>query len=264
MKSKVPQDMREKHPWETISRDVYDREEEKRKEEKPYSEHFEVNRIMKYNPNFGDDRICNCGHPYYRHFDTYEAMSSVGCKYCQCFEFNEEPKLSRVWCMPNKDTFSIKPIRELIERYIDRERPNIIIDPFFGNSPFAAVCHMTNDLNPESKATHHMEAMDFLKKLDSNIADMVLFDPPWTVRQIQECYKNIGREVHKEDTQSSFYGDRKKEIARIVRRNGIAISCGYNSGGIGKTNGFSLMEVLIVPHGGAHHDSIVTVERKIE
>jgi len=43
----------------------------------------------KYNPNFGDDKLCECGHPYYRHFDTYEDMDPVGCKYCECFTFDE-------------------------------------------------------------------------------------------------------------------------------------------------------------------------------
>ncbi len=42
-----------------------------------------------YNPNYGDDRICKCGHPYYRHFDTYEHMDNVGCKYCDCMKFEE-------------------------------------------------------------------------------------------------------------------------------------------------------------------------------
>ena len=32
----------------------------------------------KYNPNYGDDRVCVCGHPYYRHFDTYEEMDPCG------------------------------------------------------------------------------------------------------------------------------------------------------------------------------------------
>ncbi len=36
-----------------------------------------------YNPNYGDDRVCLCGHPYYRHFDTYADMDPIGCKYCQ-------------------------------------------------------------------------------------------------------------------------------------------------------------------------------------
>lgn len=42
-----------------------------------------------YNPKYGDDRKCECGHHYYRHFDTYEEMSNVGCKYCGCSDFVE-------------------------------------------------------------------------------------------------------------------------------------------------------------------------------
>ena len=38
----------------------------------------------KYDKEFGDDKICQCGHPYYRHFDTYDNMSPIGCKYCEC------------------------------------------------------------------------------------------------------------------------------------------------------------------------------------
>lgn len=44
----------------------------------------------KYNPKFGDDRECICGHPYYRHFDTYDDMYPCGCKYCDCGEFQEK------------------------------------------------------------------------------------------------------------------------------------------------------------------------------
>lgn len=42
-----------------------------------------------YNKNYGDDKECVCGHPYYRHFDTYEYMSPIGCKYCGCSYFVE-------------------------------------------------------------------------------------------------------------------------------------------------------------------------------
>lgn len=44
----------------------------------------------KYNPNYGDDKICKCGHPYHRHFDSYENMENVGCKYCGCYKFEEK------------------------------------------------------------------------------------------------------------------------------------------------------------------------------
>ena len=35
-----------------------------------------------YDTNFGDDKECKCGHQYYRHFDTYDDMYPIGCKYC--------------------------------------------------------------------------------------------------------------------------------------------------------------------------------------
>lgn len=40
-----------------------------------------------YDPTYGDKKVCQCGHAYYRHFDTYEKMLHVGCKYCSCFAF---------------------------------------------------------------------------------------------------------------------------------------------------------------------------------
>lgn len=43
-----------------------------------------------YNPAYGDNRICECGHTYERHFDSYEEMEPVGCKYCRCYEFKEK------------------------------------------------------------------------------------------------------------------------------------------------------------------------------
>ena len=168
--------------------------------------------------------------------------------------------INRIWAMPSANTFTIKPIRELIERYM--EDSLIWIDPFARNSIFNDRCRYTNDLNMDCDTTHHLESLEFLSSFADNSIDGVLFDPPYGPRQISECYQGIGRVVHKEDTQSSFYGKRKKEIARIVKGGGIVISCWWNSGGIGKGLGFEIIEILLVPHGGAHNDTIVTVERK--
>ena len=171
--------------------------------------------------------------------------------------------ITREWAMPNKDTFSIKPIRNLIDRYITDARlkgDKFWIDPFARNSPFKDYC-ITNDLSPDFETDYHEEALDFLKRFEDNSVDGVLFDVPYTPRQISECYKGVGRAVHKEDTQSSFYGDRKNEVARIIKNNGIVISFGFNSSGIGKKNGGEIIEILLVAHGGAHHDTIVTVDK---
>ncbi len=176
-------------------------------------------------------------------------------------------EINRIWSMPNKSTFLIKPIKELVKKYIDiclAETPKaVIIDPFVNNSIFKSYCTFTNDLNPEFEASHHMESLEFLKIFDDNSVDMVLMDFPYSVRQISECYKQVGREVHMEDTQSSFYGNRKKEVARIIKPNGIVICFGWNSGGVGKTLGFEMKEILLTPHGGCHNDTISTVERKL-
>lgn len=55
-----------------------------------YIEEVNIQIELKYNPNFGDDRVCTCGHPYHRHFDSYENMEVVGCKYCQCYHFEDK------------------------------------------------------------------------------------------------------------------------------------------------------------------------------
>ena len=48
----------------------------------------------------------------------------------------------------------------------------------------------------------------------------------------------------------------------MLKPEGIAICFGWNSMGFGLKRGYELLEVLMVPHGGAHNDTIVTVERK--
>ena len=167
--------------------------------------------------------------------------------------------IRRAWAMPNHNTFSIKPIKELINAHI--RQGDKIIDPFSRNSPFSRIS-ITNDLDPAFEADFHMESLDFLSQIADGCADVVLFDPPYSPRQIAECYKGVGRKVHMQDTQSSFYGDRKKQVARILKPGGKAICFGWNSGGIGKTLGMELVEVLTVAHGGAHNDTICTVETK--
>ncbi len=158
--------------------------------------------------------------------------------------------------MPNKNTFDIKPIRELIHKYI---AGSTIIDPFANKNKIATI---TNDIDPQFGTDYNMDAIDFLKIFADNSVDMVLYDPPFSPRQVSECYKRFGRTVNMQTTQASYWSAQKKEISRITKCGGIAITCGWNSGGIGKKYGFSIMEILLVPHGGWHNDTIVVVERK--
>ena len=173
--------------------------------------------------------------------------------------------ISRVWAMPSRDTFAIKPIRELVGKYLYNfhSAERMIIDPFVGNSPFKWAC-VSNDLDPEIAADAHMDALDFLKSFDDNSVFMTLYDPPYSVRQVSEVYRKMDMTVNMETTQASYWTKQKKEITRITLNGGYVIKFGWNSGGIGKTNGFELVEILLVPHGGVHNDTIVTVERKFD
>jgi len=169
-----------------------------------------------------------------------------------------QPKIARAWAMPDANTFSIKPIRDLIARHLTE---GVWLDPFSRLSPFRART-ITNDLSPEFDADYHEEAAVFLARFSGVKVDGVLFDPPYSPRQISEAYRGVGREVHTSDTSSAFYGERKRLAAAAVRSGGKVLCFGWNSGGIGSANGFDLVEVLLVAHGGAHNDTICTVEVK--
>lgn len=165
-------------------------------------------------------------------------------------------QINRVWAMPNSKTFQIKPIRELINKYAY----GVIVDPFANDSKIGTI---TNDLDEQYDTDYHMDALDFLKMLEDNSADTVLYDPQYSPRQVSECYTSLGKTVNMQTTQASYWSKQKEQIGRIVKKDGIVITCCWNSGGIGKKYGFEIEEILLVPHGGWHNDTIVTVERKV-
>lgn len=159
--------------------------------------------------------------------------------------------------MPNKNTFDIKPIKELIQSELT---DGTWIDPFANQNKLATI---TNDLNPAYDTNYHMDALDFLKTFQNESVDGVLYDPPYSPRQVTECYQGVGINVTSETTRASFWGNQKKEISRIVKPGGKVITFGWNSGGIGRKYGFEITRILLVPHGGWHNDTICTVEVKV-
>ena len=168
----------------------------------------------------------------------------------------EQPIFSRIWEMPNSNTFDIKCINRLIHKYLKSDM--ISIDPFANKCKLAKI---TNDLNPEYETDFHLDAVDFMKRFEDKSIDLVLYDPPYSLRQVSECYKNVGIPVTMETTQSSWRTKHINEISRILKPGGICISFGWNSSGVGIKRGFKLIEILLVGHGGSHNDTICTVEK---
>lgn len=173
-------------------------------------------------------------------------------------------EFNRKWAMPNSKTFTIKPIKELILKHIDDGMT--VVDPFANEctikKEISNINYISNDLDTQYDTTYHLDALDFLKQIPSNSVDLVLYDPPYSPRQVSEVYKSLDMTVNMQTTQSSYWSKQKEEISRIVKNGGKIITFGWNSGGIGKTKGFEIIEILLVAHGGWHNDTICTVDYK--
>ena len=114
-------------------------------------------------------------------------------------------KITKEWAMPNGNTFSIKPIGNFVKKHLKQNIKSI--DPFANTNKLATI---TNDLDPEMETDYCMDALKFLKQFDDESIDLVLFDPPYSPRQVSECYKKLGKTVNMQTTQASFWSNMKK------------------------------------------------------
>ena len=176
-------------------------------------------------------------------------------------------RIERVWAMPNKWTFLIKPIKRLLDEEI-RDRAHCWVDPFAGmNSP----AYWTNDINPDMPTLTHLDAREYLgwmirKKQNEFLLPVegVLFDPPYSPRQFKECYDTMKSKAPFEVFNAGYLAKCRDLIGHLVKPGGKAISFGWHSNGIGIKRGFELKRILIVAHGSGHNDTIVTVEIKVQ
>jgi hypothetical protein len=176
------------------------------------------------------------------------------------FDGDALPILNRARACPSPWTFSIVPVRELLARYVPAGA-NGWLDPMAG---MFSPAEFTNDMHPNRNARWHMEAILWADVLPHREFEGMLFDPPYSYRQVSEHYRELGQKATQIDTSSAFYSRVKDKFADKIRIGGFAICCGWNSVGFGSERGFQLVEVLIVCHGGHHNDTIITVERKIK
>lgn len=168
---------------------------------------------------------------------------------------------SRHFAMPSAETFGIKPIGAFVRGYLDAAK--VSVDPFARNRDWATY---TNDINPATSAQTHQDAEAFLAELEGKKinADLVLFDPPYSPRQVKEHYEAAGLVVTKVDTQNGRLFRRVRDaIDKITSPGGIVLSFGWQSVGMGVGRGYELIETMLVAHGGGHNDTICIAERKL-
>ena len=168
--------------------------------------------------------------------------------------------MSYRWAMPNKWTFKIKPISELLKRY-GVDGGVRWVDPFAGISSPA---ELTNDHRPECGATHCMDAVDFARDVVPIGIFGVLFDPPYSIHEVKRHYDSLGRKYDFASDPTCGFKPVKDILAPKVEVGGYVISFGWNSTGFGKSRGFRKEEIMLVGHGGNRNDTIVTVEVKTD
>ena len=156
-------------------------------------------------------------------------------------------KIERIWAMPNKWTFTIKPIKELLKEEVTGGN---WVDPFAGENG-KLYAQTINDIEYGG-----IDALSFLKSLSNESADGILYDPPYSITQARMYGK-------KEFSSMKYWADCKSEIARILKPGGKVICFGWSSMGVGINRGFEMQRILLVPHGGSKNDTIVTVEIKL-
>lgn len=165
--------------------------------------------------------------------------------------------IRRVASPPSHWTFTIPPVRELLEKYVGDGRG--WADPYCGRSTLA---EWRNDIDPHTRTKYHMEAEKFVKTVVPDGIRGALFDPPYSKRQISEHYRAVKKSATWRDTSEQFYSRTRRPLGDKVGDGGYAISFGWNTTGFGSIAGFKLVEILMVNHSQGHNDTLVTVERK--
>lgn len=161
--------------------------------------------------------------------------------------------------MPCADTFDCEPIKGFVQKYLLKSK--VSVDPFARNKRWATY---TNDLNPNTAAQQHMEAENFLRGISfaKIIPDLVLFDPPYSLTQVSRSYQDIGLKFNGNENPSGGFPRVRDLISEILSPDGVCLSFGWNSVGLGDRRGFEIIEGLLVCHGGNHNDTICMAEQR--
>lgn len=149
----------------------------------------------------------------------------------------------------NRYTFSNRKIREWVERYAEEPVLNL-----FAGKTKLDLREVRNDLDPTMNAEYHLDALEFCNIWKGATFGTVLLDAPYAYRKSMEMYNGVV---------SSPFNRIKNSILNILTENGIVITFGYHSVSMGKKRGFEQEHILLMSHGGAIHDTIAVIERRI-
>lgn len=182
-------------------------------------------------------------------------------------------RVSNIGAHPFENSY----VQRIIDRVLDRlNNANIhripgklhLCDPFSNNKTHRrqGTTLVTNDLNPKFNADYALDANDFAELMykEQKLFDLVFFDPPYSLRQLKDCYEGIGKELPHWQTQN-MWGRAKDALAKCVPAGGYVISFGWSSHGFGKRRGFEKQEIHNIEQGGkdGRYNVQIVVEKKV-
>ena len=164
-------------------------------------------------------------------------------------------------------------IRSIIDRVINELNSKLqgkvsICDPF-ARECFSRQLEncVTNDMNPAFDTDYNLEFADFAKVMSEKelLFDLILFDPPYSLRQLKEHYDGIGSKMALWQSQN-MWKDGKDLLARQVKPGGYVISLGWTTSGFGKKRGFQKRAIHILEQAAREdrYALLVTVEQKVQ
>lgn len=131
-----------------------------------------------------------------------------------------------------------------------------VCDPFARDCTLAAP--YTNDINPNTKAKSHLDALEYVQTLPSEYFDTIIFDPPFSNIQAQRKYGEVSNIY----TVPGYVNELMREFFRILKPDGIVLKFGYNSNR--NHNCFDLVDLYLIQFGGNRNDVIVTILQKTQ
>ena len=157
-----------------------------------------------------------------------------------------------------RQTFRNKKIKKWVEDNCE----GLTLNLFAGETKLKKVKEVRNDIERSCPAEFHMDAFEFILLYKKMIKlgrkkkfKTVILDPPYSERKSMEMYN--GQIVSK-------FNKIKNELINVLEDNGKIITFGYHTNVMGKGRGFEKEKILIMSHGGAIHDTIVAIERKVK
>ena len=173
----------------------------------------------------------------------------------------------------SSEPFSNPHIKKVLDRVLSDVMYNtcgngILCDPFARESFTTTLPNcITNDLNQEFNTDFNLEFKDFAYTIQERgfAIDLLFFDPPYSLRQLKDCYDGIGKNLDLWQTQN-MWKEGKDVLAKLVPTGGYVISLGWSTAGFGKKRGFEKTEIHIFEQAAREdrYSLLLVVEKKVQ